>query len=35
MIWALLKGQAFRTHSFFEEKSKKGVQTIASILNAT
>lgn len=29
-----LKGRAFRTHSFFEEKSKKGVQTIASIPNA-
>jgi len=28
------KGRAFRTHSFFEEKSKKGVQTIASIPNA-
>ena len=27
-------GRAFRTHSFFEEKSKKGVQTIASIPNA-
>jgi len=24
----------FRTHSFFEEKSKKGIQTITSIPNA-